>query len=152
MSEANKAIAARRIEARNTWNESVLEELLAPDWRYRRQGQDSPPDVPLGPAGLKQLWAHSRGAFPNSTLTITDQIAEGDKVVTLWDFVGTHEGPVALPGISAPGGAVGTGRVVRISGVVIDRFENGKIVETTERADALGMLMQVGAIAGISTE
>jgi predicted ester cyclase len=152
MSEANKRVSARLIDARNNWDEAVLDELLSPNWGYRRQGDATPAAIPAGPAGLIELWSHARGAFPNSHLTITEQIAEGERVVTLWDFVGRHEGPVELPGITAAGGATATGNEVRISGIVVDRFEDGKVIETIERADALGMLLQVGAISGVTRE
>jgi len=36
-------------------------------------------------------------------------------------------------------------RPVRVNGIAIFRFENGKIVETWLSADLLGMMQQIGA-------
>jgi predicted ester cyclase len=59
-------------------------------------------------------------------------------VVTRWRAQGTHEGE--LMGISP------TGNRVEIMGMSIDRIEGGKVVETWDQYDALGMLQQLGAI------
>jgi steroid delta-isomerase-like uncharacterized protein len=58
-----------------------------------------------------------RGAFPDYRLTIEDQIAEGDKVVTRVIFEGTHQGN--FEGVAA------TGRRVTWPGIAIDRIDNG---------------------------
>jgi predicted ester cyclase len=44
-------------------------------------------------------------------------------------------------------GIAPTGRPVRISGMVIDRIVDGKIVEEWEEWDALGMMQQLGVVA-----
>jgi steroid delta-isomerase-like uncharacterized protein len=62
-----------------------------------------------------------QSAFPDLHLTIGDQIAEGDKVVTRVTFHGTHQGP--FNGIAA------TGKRLEWAGVAIDRIADGKIVE-----------------------
>jgi predicted ester cyclase len=49
---------------------------------------------------------------------------------------GTHQGEFA--GIPA------TGNKVEISGIMIGRIENGKIVEEREEMDMLGLFMQLG--------
>ena len=60
-------------------------------------------------------------AFPDLRVTIEDQVAEGDKVVTRKTITGTHSG--ALMGI-AP-----TGRAVSISVIDIVRIEDGRYAE-----------------------
>ena len=39
-----------------------------------------------------------------------------------------------------------TGKEVTVSGMTISRIENGKIAEEWELLDALGMLVQLGAV------
>jgi predicted ester cyclase len=70
---------------------------------------------------------------------VEDQLADGDKVFTRWSWTGTHK--EELMGI-AP-----TGKPVRISGMVIDRIVEGKIIEEWEEWDALGMMQQLGVVA-----
>lgn len=78
-----------------------------------------------------------RSAFPDHHLTIEDQIAEGDRVVTRVTFQGTHQGEFS--------GAAPTGKEVRYSGIAIDRIANGKIVEMWHLANIPGLLQQIGA-------
>ena len=80
-----------------------------------------------------------RGAFSDATLTVVDQIAEGDMVVTRARATGTHDGP--LDTIPA------SGKSVDVALVAIHRIENGRLAEEWEVFEELQMLQQVGAIA-----
>src|SRR3982074_2602599 len=91
MSEQNKALARRAIE--EIWNQgklAAIDELVASNATYHD------PHVPGGRftrrEGVKQCVQIYRGAFPDVRLSINDQIAEGDKVVTRWTATGTHKG------------------------------------------------------------
>jgi predicted ester cyclase len=77
-------------------------------------------------------------AFPDLNITIEDQIAEGDKVVTRWVGRGTQQGE--LQGIPP------TGKQATTSGIAIDRIVSGKLVETWDQFDALGMMQQLGVV------
>lgn len=87
--------------------------------------------------GLKDVLRGMRAAFPDMHWAIEEQIAEGDKVVTRFEWTGTHRG--AFLGVPA------TGRPVRVWGMVIDRLEAGKIKDTRLIMDAMGLMMQLGA-------
>ena len=89
-------------------------------------------------AAANQYYATYRAAFPDTHLTIEDQIAEGDKVVTRWTATGTNQG--TLMGIPP------SGKRVTITGISITRIANGKAVEDWVNFDTLGMLQQIGAI------
>ena len=78
-----------------------------------------------------------RQAFPDFRLTIEDQIAEGDKVVTRVTFSGTHSGEF--------GGIAATGKQVKYSGIAIDRIVDGKVVEMWHVAETLSLFQQIGA-------
>ena len=135
MSEANKALVRRGIEETvNKGNFSVVDEILSTDYVYRE------PTVgeKRGRAGFRELVTMYRNAFPDVKLTIDEQIAEGDKVVTRWSATGTHRGELF--------GTAPTGKQVRVQGIIVSRIANGKVVEETEVYDALGMLRQLGAI------
>jgi steroid delta-isomerase-like uncharacterized protein len=135
MSQANKALVRRGIEeAVNKGNFSVVDEILSTDYVYRE------PTVgeKRGRAGFRELITMYRSAFPDVKLTIDEQIAEGDKVVTRWSATGTHRGELF--------GSAPTGKQVRVHGIIVSRIANGKVVEETEVYDALGMLRQLGAV------
>ena len=141
MSEENKAIARRALEVFNTGNLGELDEIVSED------AVDHDPQNPFagthGPEAAKQMAATYRAAFPDLHVTIEDQIAEGDKVVTRWTAVGTHDGD--LPGLPA------SGRSSTVTGIGIDRIQDGRIVEAWGNWDTMGMMQQLGAIPAATT-
>jgi steroid delta-isomerase-like uncharacterized protein len=105
--------------------------------------EDVVEQVPLpgqGPGldGLKDILRSMRTGFPDLDFSIKEQIAEGDTVASRFEWTGTHHG--AFLGVPA------TGKPVRVWGIVIDRLEAGRIKETRIIMDALGLMMQLGAI------
>ena len=103
--------------------------------------EDMVEQVPLpgqGPGlrGLQDVLRGMRAAFPDMHWAVEEQIAEGDKVMTRFEWTGTHK--AEFFGVSA------TGRPVRVWGVVIDRLEGGKIKDTRIIMDGLGLMMQLG--------
>lgn len=133
---ANKEIVRRLVNG--VWadrNLAIIDELIAPDY----VGHDpTQPEPTRGPEGYRQFVGMYQAAFEDGMVTIDDVIAEGDLVVTRWTGRGTHTGE--LMGI-AP-----TGKEVTVSGITISRLANGKIAEEWELMDALGMMVQLGAV------
>ena len=89
-----------------------------------------------GLAGLKDVLRGMRAAFPDMHWTVEEQIAEGDKVATRFEWTGTHRGEFL--------GVPATERAVKVWGVVIDRLEGGKIKDTRIIMDSLGLMTQLG--------
>jgi steroid delta-isomerase-like uncharacterized protein len=103
--------------------------------------EDMVEQVPLpgqgpGLAGLKDVLRGMGSAFPDMHWTVEEQVAEGNKVVTRFEWTGTHRGEFL--------GVPATGRQVKVWGIVIDRLESGKIKDTRIIMDALGLMMQLG--------
>jgi steroid delta-isomerase-like uncharacterized protein len=78
-------------------------------------------------------------AFPDLNVTVEDEIAEGDKVVTRWTIRGTHKGDLE--------GMAPTGKQIVLQGITIHRIEGDKIVEEWERYDNLGLMQQLGVVS-----
>jgi steroid delta-isomerase-like uncharacterized protein len=102
-------------------------------------------EVPLpgqGPGldGLKDALRSMRAGFSDLNFSIQEQISEGDKVASRFEWTGTHTG--VFLGIPA------TGKPVRVWGIVIDQLQDGKIKNTRIIMDTLGLMMQLGAIPG----
>jgi steroid delta-isomerase-like uncharacterized protein len=136
MSEQNKAISRRLVEeAFNEGKLDVVDELVAPD--FINHDPASPEEI-RGPEGLKDFVRTYRTAFPDIRVRIEDQIAEGDKVVSRWSGNGTHKGE--LMGMPA------SGKQATVTGISIDRLEGGKIIESWNNWDTLGMLQQLGVV------
>ena len=123
-----------------TGNYAVIDELVAGDY----VGHDPAlPEPTRGPEGVKQFYDEFRAAYPDASLTIEAQLAEGDYVTTRWTGRGTQQGE--LMGIPA------TGKQVTVSGITISRLAGGKIAEEWTAWDTLGMMQQLGAIPAPTT-
>jgi len=89
LTEENKAIARRTIEELwNKGNMAVADELLAANF----VNHDPVGSSEYSLEAYKQEVSDTRTDYPDFHVTIEEQIAEGDKVVTRWTFRGTHQG------------------------------------------------------------
>jgi steroid delta-isomerase-like uncharacterized protein len=95
----------------------------------------------VGRPGLKQSMSRFITAFPDLQVSITEVIAEGDKVVIWYTVQGTQNGE--FEGIRP------TGKQVRWIGADLFRIERGKIVECRFVDDSLGLLRQLGATVSL---
>ena len=87
--------------------------------------------------------AMMRTAFPDYQITIDDQVAEADKVATVWTASGTHQGEWA----SSIGLVPATGKAVIWTGTTTLRIADDKIAEVIgTNWDHLGILQQLGAL------
>jgi steroid delta-isomerase-like uncharacterized protein len=89
-----------------------------------------------GLEGLKDTLRGMRAAFPDLNFSIEEQVSEGDKVASRFEWTGTHHGEFL--------GVPATGRQVRVWGIVIDRLEEGRIKETRIIMDIVGLMAQLG--------
>src|SRR5438128_382424 len=133
--EAHKATIRRYVDqVQNQGDLSVIDEIAAPGF----VNHSAPPGFPATLDGVKRFALELRAAFPDSSMTIEDMVAEGDRVATRKTFRGTHQAPFM--------GIPTTGRSVAIGMVEIVRFEDEKVIEHWLEADMLGMLQQLGVV------
>jgi predicted ester cyclase len=114
--EDNKALVFSIYNARQQRNFSILDQIISPDLLTYVPGYPQPL---RGPQGVKQSFIASHNAFPDLTVAINDQIAEGDKVVIIFTASGTS----AVPMMGMP-----PGQHVTIVGIDVWQVVNGKIV------------------------
>src|SRR5918912_2355114 len=138
MSEENN-VKARRLfeEAFGRGDVGVVDEVLDPD--FVCYDPNSEAGEVRGSGTIKAEIEYFRNAVPDLTYTVEDQIAEGDKVVTRYTVSGTHQGEFF--------GVAPTGEQIKMSGISIDRFEGGKMVEEWPEYDLLGVMRQLGAVS-----
>jgi predicted ester cyclase len=133
--EGDKRLVRRYMEeVVNTGDVERLAEFISPDYvevfnnvRY--------------PAGLEGAKRHVLGVhetYPDLHVTIEQQIAEGDWVVSRITARGTHQGTWL--------GMRPTGKVLEMTGVNIDKVVDGRIVEHGGAANLLEPLLEAGAI------
>jgi len=80
-----------------------------------------------GTEGAQKSVALYLELFPDLSFEVEEQVTEADRVVSRWTLTGTHRG-----------------RSVRLWGIVISRFADGKIVEDWAASDTLTLVRQLG--------
>lgn len=98
----------------------------------------------LGVEGAQEHIRGVRETYPDLHLTIEQQIAEGEWVVTRVTMRGTHRGEWM--------GIKPTGKPIKVSAVNMDRVVDGRIVEHGGAANLLGPLLQIGAVQAVSKD
>jgi steroid delta-isomerase-like uncharacterized protein len=131
--ERNKAAARAEFAVWSSGELDRLDELVAPDVVHH---DPHDPRATEGLAGLKQSIEANRRAFPDLEIEVEDQIAEGDRVATRWTATMTHLGDEFGPP---------SGRRATLSGITIERFKDGKVVEAWRSMDLLGFRGDLGA-------
>ena len=131
----NKLLVRRYIdEVINTGNTSRLSDFVSSD--YTETG--NPTGTADGVARAKDHILRVRETFPDLYLTVEQQIAEGDWVVTRVTARATHLGTWL--------GMRPTGKAIEISAINIDRVVNSRIVEHGGAANMLEALLHIGAL------
>ena len=137
LEQQNSALIRRWFN--EVWNQGRMEtvdELASPNVIARGQLEHGQPIQGL--AHFKSFAQSIRAAFPDIVVTIEDTIAEGEKVVARWTATMTQQGEfLGLPP---------SHKRVTISGISVQRFSNGKIVEAWDNWDQLALLVQLGAM------
>jgi len=90
--EANKAIALRLVEVFNSRRLDLLEDVLHPEFRGRGLSAFPPEGSEVGPGARRKLYEMFYQAIPDARAEVLDVVAEGDKVVLVDRFGGTHRG------------------------------------------------------------
>jgi steroid delta-isomerase-like uncharacterized protein len=118
-SERHKALVRRWLEEVFSRGDlSEVDGLFTPN--YALHDPSFAEDV-YGPEGVKHYVSAYRVAFPDLGVTVEDQLAEEDKVVTRWTVRGTHSGTFL--------GLTTTRQRIAVSGIEFDRVVGGRIDE-----------------------
>ena len=142
MSQQNKATVTRWwTEFWGELNPDIVDELAADDirWYYPLAGEVR------GREEVKRRIVGYRERFPDGGFELTDElIAEGDRVVALWEGGGTHTGRSwELPIGSLP---EASGETARYTGTTVFTVRDGMITEEHGQADYLGVMRQLGLV------
>jgi steroid delta-isomerase-like uncharacterized protein len=113
---------------------AVIDEIFATDFvHHGGAGREI-----RGLKDYKQFINEMFNAFPDLHFTIDDMVAEGDKIVTRFTWIGTNKGEYM--------GHPATNRKVMTWAILIRRVVGGKFVESWERLDTLSLMQQLGVI------
>jgi steroid delta-isomerase-like uncharacterized protein len=139
MPSDNKSIVRRMYE--EVWNKRNLEvakELISPS--HAMQLIDLP-DSGIGPEAYARNVVQFVRAFPDLKFKVLDMIAEGEKVVALWNISGTHKGEFR--------GIAPTGKKVSVDGITISQLADGKIMDSYVSLDLWSMMRQLDAVPAL---
>ena len=131
----NKKIILRFIEEiENTGDVSNIHEFISEDYAEVHEGER----YQIGVKGAIDHVLGVRKVYPDLKMTIENQIAEGDWVVTTYSLTGTFKEEWF--------GMKPTGKPITYTGVNVDRIRDGKISEHGGAANLLNPLMKAGVI------
>jgi predicted ester cyclase len=130
--EENKSTILKTYEFSTQKNITALNELYNPGYiEHTRHG-----DIPL--ERVKQTTSMFFKAFPDSSFTVENMVAEGDKVAYQVIIRGTHQGMYL--------GMAPTGNKIEMWDTSIKRIVDGKLVESWGTLDTLSLMQQLGVI------
>jgi steroid delta-isomerase-like uncharacterized protein len=132
----HKQILHRYVDSVNRGKLDIINnEVLDRNFVYHGIGEESQ----LSKGEYLNFLHEVRQAFPDFNVRIDELVAEDERVAYRMTVSGTHKGEFK--------GIAPTGKKFTVSTMGIVLFKNGKIAEEWEIYDAMGMLVQLGALA-----
>ena len=139
LAPANADIAADKVTATRVFEEktdrgdfSNLDEIYAPG--FVAHGGDKSYTLEEDNASGRAI----RAAVPDLKVSIERLVGEGEMVAVHWRASGTNT--------VAAAGMPGQGKVVKVEGMTMFRFQAGRIVEEWSLTDRLSLLRQLDAL------
>ena len=128
---ANEALYRRAIE--EVWNKGNLDDLgayfaadyVGHDTLFPRRGLQQ----------LREVIERYRKAITGIAYTVDEVLVDGDRIAARWTVKGRHTGELF--------GIQGTGRVLEMSGMSINRVVKGRLAEGWVFNDTLSLLRQL---------
>lgn len=130
--EKNKDLVLQITKAKNENDVEKLREFLAPNFKAHISNLPEP----LNREQYIQGVIESHKAFSNLIIEVEEIIAEGDRTASRISASGKHTGMFH--------GFMATQKEVKFCGMIMRRFENGKVVEEWQVNDHLTLFHQMG--------
>ena len=130
MESANVVAYRMVIKAFATGDDSLIDEVVAPDFVEHQFGID-----PANAEGMKGAIHFLHRLAPDFNFVVDELVEDGDKVWGRMTGTGTHTGP----GLGEP-----TGRSWDITVFDVCRFKDGKLVEHWGVPDRFAQMAQLG--------
>ncbi len=136
--EENLRVIDAKDEAINSRDWDRFDEIFAESSVYKASDMT---EALKGVEAIRQRFMGLVNAFSDGKVEKERSFGQGNTVFLEAYWTGTHDGP--LPG---PGGQVipATGKSVRVPLGIVFEVEGGKMTETREYWDVLGLLTQLG--------
>ena len=131
-----KEILTRFIQ--EVWSEGKIEasdNYIAPKYTIHHDPGDPWDRKELDLEGYKERVRLSREPFPDQRFDIRGLFADGEAVVVIWFWTGTHKGD--MPGFPA------SGRQIKMSGATVYYFDGARLTGHWQITDRLGVYQQL---------
>ena len=124
-------------EVWNQGREATIDELCA----KHAVGHGQTPDGTNieGPEHFKQFWRAFCAGFSAIHVELHHTIEQGEMVMARWTLTANHTGPFM--------GMQPSGKHISTTGMSMQRFVDGQIVEAWDNWDQLGVFTQLGAVS-----
>jgi len=132
--ESAQAALEKFAEAVNTGKFDLFDQVVAPDCIDHDPAEGQVP----GPAGYRMFFSGMRTAFPDLSVTPETIVQDEDTIAFAYTLTGTHTGPL--------GKIPPTGKKVKIRGMQISKFKDGKMIERWGSSDERTLLKQIAVI------
>ncbi len=132
--EVNLATLGKFAEAVKTGNFDLFKEAVSNE----NIDHDPAEGQVAGPEGYRMFFTGLRTAFPDMNVALETLVADDESIAFAYTLTGTQTGPLME---FAP-----TGKKIKIRGMQISKFKDGKMVERWGSSDQLGMLQQLGLL------
>jgi steroid delta-isomerase-like uncharacterized protein len=126
-------------EVWNQGREATIFELCA--GHAVGNGQSVDGSAIRGPESFKEFWNALRFAFSSIHVDIHRTVEQGDLAMAHWTITMTHTGEFM--------GVPATGRRITATGMSLQRFDHGMIVEAWDNWDQLGAFAQLGEVSRV---
>ena len=124
-------------EVWNQGREATIDELCSKQAVGHGQTHDGSDLV--GPEHFKKFWRAFRAGFSSVHVEIQQTIEEGELVMARWTLTAQHTGVFM--------GKQPSGARITTTGMSMQRFVGGQIVEAWDNWDQLGAFTQLGAVS-----
>jgi steroid delta-isomerase-like uncharacterized protein len=133
----NKELTLKIYKAFDNGDVNALDNLIAKD---AIEHGEMPPDIKsTGVEAVKEMCKMQKAAFPDIKTTVHTIATAGDTVMAYCISEGTNSGPFM--------GMPATNKRIKMEGVDIIRFQNGKAIEHWGVYDNLKMMQQLGMMS-----
>ena len=133
--EANLATLTKFSEAVNTGKFELFAESVSTD----NIDHDPARGQIQGPEGYRAFFTGLRAAFPDLSVALEALVADDDSIAIAYTLTGTQRGSFM--------GIVPTGASMKIRGMQISKFKDGKMVGRWGSSDELGIFQQLQVTA-----
>ena len=136
--DQNKALSAMAQQLWSTDGDVKAKDILARDYVNHQDTNQATGIQTMDRKAYVQMLDEFHSAFTPAHVKVKSQVAEGDKVSTIWENTVTLSGEFM--------GVAPTGKQYTYTGIQVDRIKDGRIVESWVNWDKFDLYQELGLV------